>query len=492
MAVNKVTMNTPDGEQTLIDITDTTATPETVAEGVVFYGADGEQQVGTALGGIPDVAWSAGQSVRWTGEVDEEGNKIWEGYNPVVPPTYPEIGQTVVVSAIDEWGNPTEWEAANLPKGGVTGEVVRPKDLQNYVPKHYLSTAGILSTADGSVLPSCGSGMWTSVAYGDAVMMMIASGTNVAAIKVDGCQWRTTTLPKTANWTDIAYGDGYFVAIASGDSEFAVFNGDEWELVDTYRNANWTSIVWSGKEFIVTQDGNAGYGAMVCYGDVYYDWQYVSTIPPANKALCVNGKYYLLGVAALYVSDDIWSGAWIDNSVDGYVYWLPNDVVYGNGLFVAIDGSINVYYSTDFITWSDPVPVICEADGFMSNLSHICYCNGRFAVFYDNHHYGVSASVEEMQNWEFMKAFTLGYQSTVYWVKSIGHQAVILKDDLDEVQSYFYYDGGGSISAAIDIITAPSGGGGGSYSDWSDEDKAAVLADVIAALPVYNGEVEEV
>ena len=489
MAVNKVTMNTPDGEQTLIDITDTTATPETVAEGVVFYGADGEQQVGTALGGIPDVAWSAGQSVRWTGEVDEEGNKIWEGYSPVVPPTYPEIGQTVVVSAIDEWGNPTEWEAANLPKGGVTGEVVRPKDLQNYVPMHYLAQSGILSWQDGSALPNIGSGEWTSVAYGDAVMMMIASGTNVAAIKVDGCQWRTTTLPKTANWTDIAYGDGYFVAIASGDSEFAVFNGDEWELVDTYRNANWTSIVWSGKEFIVTQDGADGFGAMVCNnGDAYSGWQFAYAVPPASKVLCVNGKYYLLG-AALCVSNDIWADTWEQVSNDlGFT-----NIVYGDGVFVAIDGSSNVYYSTDFLTWSDPVLVICEADGFMSNLSHICYCNGRFAVFYDNHYYGVSASVEEMQNWEFMKAVTLGYQSTVYWVKSIGHQAVILKNNLDEVQSYFYYDGGDSMSASIDIITAPSGGGGGgSYSDWSDEDKAAVLSDVIAALPVYNGEVEDV
>lgn len=31
--------------------------------------------------------------------------------------------------------------------------------------------------------------------------------------------------------------------------------------------------------------------------------------------------------------------------------------------------------------------------------------------------------------------------------------------------------------------------GGGSYADWSEEDKAAVVADVLAALPTYNGEV---
>ena len=405
------------------------------------------------------------------------------------------VGQALVVKELDENGRPAKWETVDFPEGGgvgVTGEVVRPKDLQDYTPKHYMKMANILSTADGSALPF-EDWNWSSVAYGENTMVMITSGT-LAARKVDGKQWESITLPTSANWTDIANGDGYFVAIASGDSEFAVsYDGVEWELVDTGVTASWTSIVWSGTEFIVTQDGSIEpWGAMVCSGDVYYDWQYVSTIPPANKALCVNGKYYLLGVAALYVGDDIWSGVWTDNSVDGIVYWTPTDVVYGDGLFVAIDGSNNVYYSTDFITWSDPVLVICEADGFMSNLSHICYCNGRFAVFYDNHYYGVSASVEEMQNWEFMKAVNLGYPSYVYWAKSIGHQVVVLRDSVDEVPSYWYYDGGDGVRPTIEIITPPSGGGGGSYSDWSDEDKAAVLADVIAALPVYNGEVEDV
>ena len=48
MGVNKVVMNTPKGEQTIMDITDSTITPETMAEGAVGYNAEGERVVGTA------------------------------------------------------------------------------------------------------------------------------------------------------------------------------------------------------------------------------------------------------------------------------------------------------------------------------------------------------------------------------------------------------------------------------------------------------------
>lgn len=48
MAVNKVVLNTAEGEQVLIDLTMLTVTPETLAEGVVAINAAGELIVGTA------------------------------------------------------------------------------------------------------------------------------------------------------------------------------------------------------------------------------------------------------------------------------------------------------------------------------------------------------------------------------------------------------------------------------------------------------------
>jgi len=59
MAINKVIF----GNETLMDITDTTATDSTVLEGTVFYNAAGLRSVGTALAGISDVRTEDGTSV---------------------------------------------------------------------------------------------------------------------------------------------------------------------------------------------------------------------------------------------------------------------------------------------------------------------------------------------------------------------------------------------------------------------------------------------
>lgn len=47
MAVNKVVMNTENGEKTLIDLTSDTVTPETLAEGVTAHNASGEEITGS-------------------------------------------------------------------------------------------------------------------------------------------------------------------------------------------------------------------------------------------------------------------------------------------------------------------------------------------------------------------------------------------------------------------------------------------------------------
>lgn len=51
MAVNKVIINTAGGEQTLIDLTGDSVTPETLAEGVTAHDASGAQIVGTMQAG---------------------------------------------------------------------------------------------------------------------------------------------------------------------------------------------------------------------------------------------------------------------------------------------------------------------------------------------------------------------------------------------------------------------------------------------------------
>lgn len=47
MAINKVVLNKKDGEEVLIDLTDDSVTPETLAKGVTAHDAAGNQIVGT-------------------------------------------------------------------------------------------------------------------------------------------------------------------------------------------------------------------------------------------------------------------------------------------------------------------------------------------------------------------------------------------------------------------------------------------------------------
>ena len=68
MAVNKVVY----GTTVIIDISDSTVTPETLAEGVVAYNAKGERIVGTGTGGgkyTEAVLGSAklGAAIVWSG-----------------------------------------------------------------------------------------------------------------------------------------------------------------------------------------------------------------------------------------------------------------------------------------------------------------------------------------------------------------------------------------------------------------------------------------
>ena len=96
MAVNKVTMNTSNGEETLIDLTGDSVTPETLAEGVTAHDASGEQITGTMVASsmtaenlsltLEDgstVAFAAVQSLAIPeGNVvkieDASGNVLWE------------------------------------------------------------------------------------------------------------------------------------------------------------------------------------------------------------------------------------------------------------------------------------------------------------------------------------------------------------------------------------------------------------------------------
>ena len=75
MAVNKVVMNTENGEEVLVDLTGDTVTPETLAEGATAHSADGRMITGTMRGGGGEASFPTGTEGQILG-YDSSGNVI--------------------------------------------------------------------------------------------------------------------------------------------------------------------------------------------------------------------------------------------------------------------------------------------------------------------------------------------------------------------------------------------------------------------------------
>lgn len=83
--------------------------PKTVKEAV--YGLEEElNKKEVTIGSTPDE-----DAVLW---IEPDGDVT----TPIYAPNIAQVGQTIVVSAVDENGRPTAWEAVDMPQGGSGGE----------------------------------------------------------------------------------------------------------------------------------------------------------------------------------------------------------------------------------------------------------------------------------------------------------------------------------------------------------------------------------
>ena len=85
---------------------------------------------------------------------------------------------------------------------GVTTVAPAPSLYATFIPDFFSST-----------LPA--NVGWHSVAYGNGVLVAVATGSTDAAYSTNGGQtWTLATLPASVNWQSVAYGNGVFVAVA--------------------------------------------------------------------------------------------------------------------------------------------------------------------------------------------------------------------------------------------------------------------------------------
>jgi hypothetical protein len=147
---------------------------------------------------------------------------------------------------------------------------------------------------------------WISAAYGNGVFVAVGFNSSNAASSTDGITWTTRTLPSVSSWYHVAFGNGIFVAVSQSGTAMVATSTD--------------GITWTQR----TAPFGTNYS--VCFG---------------------NGRFVTVGGGggSMVSTDGI---NWTSGSfANGFT-----DVVYGNGVFVAVNDSFaNVcLVSTDGLT----------------------------------------------------------------------------------------------------------------------------------------------
>lgn len=96
-------------------------------------------------------AYQYAQEGGYIGSEEDFNAKMAQGNIPI--PTSAEVGQTIVVKAVDQSGKPTAWEAANMPSGGGHWETVLDTVWEQDVinPTAFDSETGIFTCAEGEL-----------------------------------------------------------------------------------------------------------------------------------------------------------------------------------------------------------------------------------------------------------------------------------------------------------------------------------------------------
>ena len=219
---------------------------------------------------------------------------------------------------------------------------------------------------------------WIEVCYGNGKFIAIAGAVqnydgedkfignlpvNMGAYSEDGINWKAITLPDKKYWRNICYGNGKFV-ITGADIVAYSNNGINWKsatLPDISDGKYWSRICYGNGKFIAVVE----FGNIAAYSNDGIIWR--TTILP-NDAwihnICYgNGKFIEIPHAinnydaegymnsscsnkTAYSEDGI---IWQTTTLPTSMFWIS--LCYGNGKFIAINGTNIAVYSNDGINW---------------------------------------------------------------------------------------------------------------------------------------------
>lgn len=290
--------------------------------------------------------------------------------------------------------------------GGVF-EPVEPPVEKPEAPTTPPSTEDLLTIKiENDIMAVVGTDTWNAIAYGNGKYVAVGASGYVTT-SADGKTWTAPTKAGTEEWLSVAFGNEKFVAV--GRKNVAVSsNGISWTVYNNVTSNYLLSVAYGNGQFVmvgsgsyigVSTDGktwtnitgvNTGYLWDVIYADGkfravgmegYYSTSTNGTTWTVNKftnssSYARHSAYGNNTVVVVGDSGQIWSFTDDDpNTVNytngGYsLYGHISDVIYANGMFVAIsqvykfEGRTTytavIITSVDGVTWAEPVAIIDE------------------------------------------------------------------------------------------------------------------------------------
>lgn len=186
-------------------------------------------------------------------------------------------------------------------------------------------------------------GSWYAITYGDRQWVALGHSPYVA-VSPDGSTWTEYPVP-AGSWQSVAYGNGHFVALSSTNAnpeELVSTNGRSWTAVHGPAGP-WTALTFNEGRFVaVSSAGQIDTSTNgIQWTEVWHHGNYDFTSVAYGNARFVAADSSM-GAIAISTNGVDWSRLFPARST--VTEWKA--IVYGDGTFVALDGSSSGYIAT--------------------------------------------------------------------------------------------------------------------------------------------------